>query len=163
MIRAALGDPCASVGESTQAEKARPALSGAFAREIPHDAGDLANHTPAAWQHTDHATPKGKSARTKSVMVERKTPGTGGPDPRAEVATEENRLGWFRWSAGELDSIGDCGLGLDFQHARARHASRHRDQVRASGASCPRDQRDLGQGFNVLHQGWGSVDAALVG
>src|SRR5712671_2808728 len=111
MLRAALGDPGASVGERAQAEKARPALSGAFAREIPHDAGDLANQTPAAWQHTDHATTKGKSACTQSVMAERKTPGIGGPDPGAEVATEENRLGGFRRSAGELYRFGDCGLG----------------------------------------------------
>jgi hypothetical protein len=30
-------------------------LSRALAREIAHDAGDLANHAATAWQHADHA------------------------------------------------------------------------------------------------------------
>src|SRR5258708_13872124 len=89
-IGAPLGDPGAGVGQSPQAEEARSTLGRALAREVAHDAGDLANGALPGGQHAYDAASERQAAGPQGDGVDGQGPGAGGFDPPAEVAAEQD-------------------------------------------------------------------------
>src|SRR2546423_9449097 len=123
-VRAALSDSRACVGQRAEPKEARSALCRALPGQVAHDAGGLADRAPASREEANDAAAESQTMLAHDRGVEGDVPGRLGRDPRAEVASDQDRPGRFNESAALAYSFGDGRVGLDLQYAWPGHATR---------------------------------------
>src|SRR5712692_5536201 len=163
-VGASACDAAGRAGEGAQPEETRAALCGALRSEVSHDAGGLANPAGGGGQKAHHSAPQSETTFLQCGAVERQLHGARCIDPCAEIAAEQHGSQSLRRAASDREDLAHGRTGFDLDHSRLRDCARDRDEdgANSTAPACraepvravPRDEPDLGKGFDVLHEYW---------
>src|SRR5438270_5372744 len=160
-VGAALGYARAGVSKRAEAEEARSALGRALGREVPHDAGHVADRASALGQEADDAAAETQSLGAKRIMLELQRPRLLAVDPRAEVAADEHRARHLGHTAREHDHVADRRAGVDLDDSGTGDAAGEGDEDCARYRAGASEDRDVSEGLDILDERGRAIDAAL--